>query len=194
MTTTQSNTLAASSICRPLQRMEIRFDGLHNVGGLRTVNGARFGWVRNGGTRAHQGVDLYAVTGTPVFAIATGEVVRIRHHDPFCGQEVMIQFRPEGRFITQIANDIPKSGTLFALYAHLSSVSVSIGAVRMGQLVGYTGTTGNADQLYPHLHFEIRTRKDPGHGIQNRINPERIFFGIDFSKPVDALDRQARTA
>ena len=70
--------LNESSISNPLQRMEIRFDGIQKVGGLRTVNGARFGMTRDGGTRPHPGVDLYAPPGTPVFAIADGVIDRVR--------------------------------------------------------------------------------------------------------------------
>lgn len=185
---------APPDLCNPLRRMEIRFDGLQNVGGLRTLNAARFGMVRNGGTRAHQGVDLFAPVATPVFAIAAGEVVRIRHHDPSYGQEVVIRFRPSGRFATHVSGGLPADGVLFALYAHLSTILVGIGSVARGQVIGLTGTSGNADQRYPHLHFEIRTLKDPGLGLRHRVNPEQIFWGIDYSKPVEAIDRLRRIA
>jgi murein DD-endopeptidase MepM/ murein hydrolase activator NlpD len=186
--------LASSGLCKPLQRMEIRFDGLRSVGGLRTINGARFGMVRNGGSRAHQGVDLFALPGTPVFAIAAGEVVRIRRHDPSYGQEVMVRFRPDRRYLAHVSSEVPPDGILFALYAHLSSVVVRLGAVRLGHVLGFSGVSGNADQRYPHLHFEVRTRADPGLGLRNRIDPEQIFFDVDYSKPVEALDRARRIA
>jgi murein DD-endopeptidase MepM/ murein hydrolase activator NlpD len=181
-----------SSICNPLMRMEIRFDGPGNSGGLRTINGARFGWVRNGGTRPHQGVDLFAPVGTTVYAVASGDIVRVRHHDPNYGQEIMLCFYPT----TQMARwcGLQPNSALFVLYAHLSQTRVGLGPVRRGQPIGATGISGNADQRYPHLHLEIRTIKDPGTGLAHRLNPERLFSGIDYSKPVEFFDRFNSTA
>ena len=188
--------LEESSLCNPLMRMEIRFDGLQNVGGLRTVNRARFGMVRNGGTRPHQGVDLYAQPGTKVFAVASGEIVRIRHHDASYGQDILLRFRPDRSVASflKMSGSLSPDGTLYVLYAHLSSISARLGPVKRGEVIGATGASGNADQRYPHLHFEIRKVKSPGPGLHNRLNPELIFSGIDYSKPVEALDRFSRTA
>jgi murein DD-endopeptidase MepM/ murein hydrolase activator NlpD len=192
--------LNASAITSPLRTMEIRFDGLQNVGGLRTVNGARFGMTRNGGSRPHQGADLYAVPGTPIFSIADGIVERVRHADPNYGRDVLIKFRPDAAWLRLLsrAGSGDTDGVLFAEYAHLSGILVRPGMqVRRGQMIGATGTSGNADQRYPHLHFELRKVASPGVGHQgmlNRINPELLFHSIDFSKPVDALDRWKRTA
>jgi murein DD-endopeptidase MepM/ murein hydrolase activator NlpD len=181
-----------SAVCNPLMRMEIRFDGINNVGGLRTVNGARFGMVRNGGTKPHQGVDLFAPPGTTVYAVATGDIVRVRHHDINYGQEIVLCFRPTSQIAAYCG--LKPNSVLYALYAHLSRTSVSLGPVKRGHPIGATGTSGNADQRYPHLHLEIRTIKDAGTGLQHRINPERIFSGIDYSKPVEIFDRFNRTA
>lgn len=192
--------LKPSAIAPPLHRMEIRFDGLQNVGGLRTVNGARFGMTRNGGARAHNGVDLYAPLGTPVLAIADGQVERVRLTDPSYGKDILLKFRPRDDWLRYLraASVSDDDGLLFAEYAHLSNILVSQGTlVRRGQIIGFTGTSGNADQRYPHLHFEVRKVSNPGTGAQgllNRINPEILFPNIDFSKPVETLARAARTA
>jgi peptidoglycan LD-endopeptidase LytH len=192
--------LPQSLISNPLRQMEIRFDGVQNVGGLRTVNGARFGMTRNGGTRPHQGVDLYALPGTPVFAIADGKIDRVRLNDRDYGQDILLQFRPVSAWLTHLASvgAVDRDGILYAEYAHLASVSVRPGeSVWRGQLLGTSGVTGNADQRYPHLHFELRKIRYPGGGqlgLQNRINPEMVFAHIDYSKPVEALDKLRRTA
>ena len=192
--------LNQSLISNPLHQMEIRFDGVQNAGGLRTVNGARFGMTRNGGTRPHQGIDLYARPGTPVFAIADGVIDRVRLSDPDYGQDILLKFRPSAAWLEHLARAgaADRDGILYAQYAHLGSIKVGSGAsVKRGQILGTTGVTGNADQRYPHLHFELRKIRNPGAGqlgLQNRINPEVVFAHIDYSKPVEALDRLRRTA
>lgn len=184
--------LYPATLSNPLRRMEIRFDGLQNAGGLRTVNGARFGMVRNAGKRPHQGIDLYAIPGTPVYAVSDGEVVRIRRHHPAYGQDILLRFQPEAKLAARLG----LSGVvhLFALYAHLSAIHVHLGRVSRGQYLGDAGISGNADQHYPHLHFEIRTKQDAGLGLHNRLNPELIFSEVDYSKPVEALESYRRTA
>ena len=61
-------------------------------------------------------------------------------------------------------------------YAHLSSAVKTSGYVKAGELVCYTGDTGNAkDVINPHLHFEIAMKKKGnGYGLVNRYNP--AFF------------------
>jgi murein DD-endopeptidase MepM/ murein hydrolase activator NlpD len=55
-----------------------------------------------------------------------------------------------------IDNGTDSSGNrLYTLYGHLSSVSVSQGqTVSQGQVIGYSGNTGNS--YGAHLHFEVR--------------------------------------
>ncbi|AXH69924.1 tail length tape measure protein [Streptomyces phage Karimac] len=56
-------------------------------------------------------------------------------------------YRSYGRYIV-VANGMDRT-----LYAHLSSRSAKVGqSVRAGQLLGYSGNTGNSTG--PHLHFE----------------------------------------
>jgi murein DD-endopeptidase MepM/ murein hydrolase activator NlpD len=180
--------------------MEIRFDGIQNAGGLRTVEGARFGMTRDGGRRPHSGIDLYARPGTPVLAITDGLIDRVRLGDPQYGQDILLKFRLGPAWLAHLARFgiTDRDGVLYAQYAHLGSVAVATGAsVRRGQVLGTTGTTGNADQRYPQLHFELRKIRSPGAGLaglRNRINPELVFPRIDYSKPVEALDRLRRIA
>jgi murein DD-endopeptidase MepM/ murein hydrolase activator NlpD len=175
-----------------MSKMEIRFDGLRNVGGLRTVNGARFGMVRNGGTRAHQGVDLYAPVGTPIFAVADGQIVQIQRNHPAYGQRIILKLAVDDAIAR--ATGVASGSSLFVLYAHLSQISATLGKVTRGSTIGATGVSGNADQAYPHLHLEVRTSLNPGLGLGGRINPELLFQQIDFYKPFEAIDKYQRTA
>lgn len=81
-------------------------------------------------------IDLPTVTGVTAYAI-TGGVVS--HVDGGCGYGIGIS-GDDGAYYQ---------------YCHLSSRSVAAGArVSPGQIVGYTGNTGNSTG--PHLHFEVR--------------------------------------
>ncbi|MFB0612067.1 M23 family metallopeptidase [Aurantiacibacter poecillastricola] len=93
--------------------------------------------------RRHNGVDLAAPSGTPVYATADGLVESARY------------FGSYGNYV-QIAH----SGDLETRYAHLSSYTVSNGdQVRKGDLIGYVGSTGRSTG--PHLHYEVRVASEP---------------------------------
>lgn len=144
----------------PLDYMEIR-RGLPNNG---------FGKVRNNGTRPHQGWDLWAPVGTPIFAVGNGiiEFVRIKSGD--YGTQLCMSFENP---------DLPGS-LIYAFYAHLSAVFVKTKDwVSEGQRLGLTGKSGNAAGFKSiedeHLHFEVRTEVAPGKGLKGRIDPAKIF-------------------
>jgi murein DD-endopeptidase MepM/ murein hydrolase activator NlpD len=88
----------------------------------------------------HEGVDFGCPVGTPVFAAADG-VVAIAGPVRGFGNYLRITHGPH----------------LFTAYGHLSAYSptTQVGArVTQGQVVAFTGNTGNSTG--PHLHFEIR--------------------------------------
>lgn len=85
----------------------------------------------------HSGVDLAAPTGTPVYAIAGGNV------------NVSTYSNVNGNYVS-----ISHGNGYGSLYAHLDYATVSAGDfVSQGQIIGYVGSTGWATG--PHLHFEI---------------------------------------
>jgi murein DD-endopeptidase MepM/ murein hydrolase activator NlpD len=87
--------------------------------------------------RAHVGVDLVAKEGTPVKAVADGRVDTA----DWAGEL--------GRCVRLNHNN-----NLVSIYGHLSKIDDQVrpGAyVRMGQVIGYVGTTGLSTG--PHLHF-----------------------------------------
>lgn len=187
--------LQPSELTPPLEEMKVRWDGSEASGsGMKTFDSPRFGMVRDGGARAHTGVDLDAPVGTPIFAVADGVITLARYSDPMLGSDVLLMFRPTASMLTYLASvgSAASDGVLFANYAHLSAVFVETGQrVARGTMIGRTGTSGNADQKYPHLHFEIRKTRFPGigaAGLRNRIDPE-LMFKVDFSTPVEAVTR-----
>ena len=126
-----------------------------------------FGLVRNNNTRNHQGWDLYAAAGTPIYAVTDGRIHRARNlGNAGFGNTILLEFQHEGR-------------TLYATYAHLSCFTVrELEFVTRGQVIGKTGNTGNAVSMRgedQHLHFEIRYKDLPGLGLGGRIDPAEIY-------------------
>lgn len=103
-----------------------------------------FGAPRMVGTKyehTHQGNDIFATGGTPLYATARGVIAR---------KAVAVL---GGNKLWLVAAD----GTQY-YYAHLSSYADGIEdgtIVEAGQVLGYVGDTGNARGTPPHLHFEI---------------------------------------
>lgn len=100
--------------------------------------------------RAHDGVDLLVKLGTPVLAAFDGIVI-----DP---TPIWRPWDP-GRYgtVVVIRSTEGTSVGYMAIAAHLSRRAVRVGdAVHRGQVVGWTGRTGNAAGTLPHLHFELR--------------------------------------
>jgi murein DD-endopeptidase MepM/ murein hydrolase activator NlpD len=187
--------LPPSDLTPPLHDMKVRWDGTQaTAGGMKTFDGPRFGMTRNSGGRAHTGLDLEAPVGTPVFAVADGVVDLARYGDALYGADILLMFRPTAPVAAYLARigSADDDGVLFAHYAHLSAVFVQPGQrVARGTMIGRTGTSGNADQKYPHVHFEIRKTRFPGTGpagLRGRIDPE-VLFQVDFSTPVEAVTR-----
>lgn len=109
----------------------------------RTSFARRGGYNGNG----HNGIDLRAANGTPVFSAEQGVVRAVGDTDLACRRASY------GRWIL-----VDHPSNLTTLYAHLSLVKVRPGEeVNRGALVGYSGRTGYATG--PHLHLSVFARQ-----------------------------------
>jgi murein DD-endopeptidase MepM/ murein hydrolase activator NlpD len=107
--------------------------------------------------RMHDGIDLTAPTGTPVYATGAGKVVRVDHNRSRrgYGNLVVIDHGIDG---------------LSSRYAHLNSIKVRKGqVVERGDQIGTVGNTGLSTG--PHLHYEIRRGS-------NTINPLYYYLNV----------------
>ena len=86
----------------------------------------------------HNGLDLAAPTGTPVWAPARGRVVMAQDRI-LTGYTIVLEHLPG----------------VFSMYYHLDQISVEEGTVvNVGDSIGTVGSTGLSTG--PHLHWEIR--------------------------------------
>lgn len=120
-----------------------------------------YGTTARGNYDVHHGVEFVNPTGTPVLAVGEGVIVTAGNdtQQRLCGDDGK---RVCGRDINFYGNlvvlqlDRSYNGQrVFALYGHLSKISVNVGdRVKTGDVLGEVGMTGIA--LGPHLHFEVR--------------------------------------
>lgn len=86
----------------------------------------------------HNGLDIIASSGEPIYAAADGVVSDIVHSRKGLGNVVTLSHK--GGYLTK--------------YAHLADIQVEKGrSVREGSIIGYVGTSGNS--YAPHLHYEV---------------------------------------
>jgi murein DD-endopeptidase MepM/ murein hydrolase activator NlpD len=94
------------------------------------------------GSHAHEALDIMAPRGTPVLAVAEGNVVKL------------FTSKQGGLTVYQFDN----SGTWCYYYAHLDRYALALKEgilLRKGDVLGYVGSTGDASPNAPHLHFAV---------------------------------------
>lgn len=114
--------------------------------------------ARRSGGRSHKGVDMIAARGTPVVAVESGTIKRLRN-----GGLGGITLTLKGT-----------SGDEY-YYAHLDGWAPGLNtgqSVGVGELIGYVGNTGNAQYTVPHLHFEYSP------GGNGAVNPYPLVAGL----------------
>jgi murein DD-endopeptidase MepM/ murein hydrolase activator NlpD len=101
-------------------------------------------WQAPRGTeRRHEGQDIFAPRGTPILSATRGIIYNIGENN-LGGQTVSV---------------IGSGGRIY-YYAHLDSYArgIEVGdRVTTRTVLGYVGTTGNAQGTPPHLHFGVYT-------------------------------------
>lgn len=98
--------------------------------------------ARGGGTRTHEALDIMAPRGTDVLAATDGIIRKL-----FLSRAGGITIYQEG----------PR-GEIMYYYAHLERYAPGLregDTVRRGDVIGYVGTSGNANPDAPHLHFAM---------------------------------------
>lgn len=122
---------------------------------LTQAFGLNFNWYAPFGLKGHNGIDYGLPVGTKLFSAITGTVT-----------EVALDARGYGNYI-KIEND--ECGILYGHMRELSPLKVGSN-VKAGDLIGYSGNTGNSTG--PHLHFGLFPKpRNRNNGYAGYINP-----------------------
>jgi peptidoglycan LD-endopeptidase LytH len=96
--------------------------------------------------------DIFVARGTRFLAVTSGIVEAVSRIDRW-SPSLDKPWTRGGRFVSLVGDD----GVRY-YGSHLRSVAAGVGPgdrVRVGQLLGFTGQSGNARLSVPHLHFGI---------------------------------------
>lgn len=110
--------------------------------------GSPYGMRRHpvtGQRKMHNGHDIPCRKGTPIRAVASGEVTRSEHSAAGGNMIEIVHYGKQ---------------TIHTRYLHLNRRHVRVGqTVSKGQRIGSCGSTGRSTG--PHLHFEVRVNQNP---------------------------------
>lgn len=124
----------------------------------------------------HEGIDWAAPEGTPVLAAADGVIKLIAKDD---------KKHPYGNQV-RIVHTGFLEGTFETVYAHLSRFAPNLKKgveVRAGDIIGYSGNTGNSDG--PHLHFVLKWWGATAAGYKSIVAGNKsIVFPLDVVNPL----------
>jgi peptidoglycan hydrolase-like protein with peptidoglycan-binding domain len=109
-----------------------------------------FGACRDGCTRRHEGVDILSAKMTPVYAASDGTVAWL---GTLCCSLFLQHDDGWQTWYIHLNNDT--EGTDDGLGWGYAEGIVPGARVTAGQLIGWVGDSGNAEDSTPHLHFEL---------------------------------------
>ena len=158
MVTMPAPTLAAEPTFTPVKRYNVVRTLVFPVVGV-TKYWSGFGDCRDNCTREHHGIDIlsYGWKGLPVVAAHAGTVTKVTYDEGNAGCSVRIRARDrwETRYL-HLNSDLPGTDEI----GHpCVAPGIEVGAkVEAGQLIGWMGDSGNAENTVPNMHFELRNR------------------------------------
>jgi len=131
----------------------------------------------------HEGMDISAPIGTPLVAIADGEVVHKFHGGRLVGIQIFIRHAPA---------DTGLPVYVYSKYKHFDDMpGFAVGErIRMGQVLGPSGDTGTAGGHFPngysHLHLSVYVSDSPDYDKKlkmvvpkdvRQLDPLALFIG-----------------
>ena len=168
---------AETNLTNPLKEMRVAPTATGNyLKGIYHAVVRRYD-AKTGGPIYHWGLDLAAEPGTPIYAVASGRIVKLKSKCPRgqkgesynggFGNEIIVAC--DG-YIKPYNDDgvFQDFNTVYMQYAHLQYGNAigynyregrpfQVGdKVQAGEIIGYTGNSGNAYNVpHPHLHYGI---------------------------------------
>ena len=149
-------------VANPLKRMSVAAtgSGSHINGTYKALRG----YYEDGSPRYHWGIDLYAKVGTPVYSMYSGFIVRTEtgHPDQYeeksFGNVIVTENEVKGydqKVYLQYSH--LRAGTPVAVNPRTGKPFGKGDRVFAGDLIGYTGKTGNAfnDADVPNKHLDL---------------------------------------
>jgi hypothetical protein len=105
----------------------------------------------------HQGFDISAPKMTPVVAVADGVVMKVVQEvgTPECCWVSLVHTDGWQSYYIHLNND--QQGTDDGLGVGVRPDLVADMEVREGEVIGWVGDSGNAEETIVHIHFELRT-------------------------------------
>lgn len=131
------------------------------------VHSIKSDWPNYSSGSYHAGTDFPVSLNTPVYSTCDGEVVAVTSLTTSYGKHIKIRATVNG-------------STVYIRYCHLNSFAVNVGdKVTSGQLIAYSGSTGNSTG--PHLHYEVRNSNDRyGSSSNPNLNPRDYLPGTSY--------------
>ncbi|MCX6740329.1 MAG: M23 family metallopeptidase [Candidatus Parcubacteria bacterium] len=115
-----------------------------------------FGDARSG--HLHEGIDLMGTKMMPLYSCIDGRVRYVVDPEADYGYAISLEDSDHYTYhYLHVNNDTPGTDDGLGGIANAYAPGIVHGAtVTKGQLIGWMGDSGNAENVGPHLHFEIR--------------------------------------
>lgn len=133
----------------------------------------------------HFGVDIKIPAGTPVFAVAEGEVIRADVNGA-CGAGIIIRHLNKKKDTNY--------DVYYTYYCHLSAINVKqneqvFAGLHIGRSGGVAGTKLSGDSTGPHLHFELRVKQPNQENFNEATRVDPLPYITEGIKPIVFDDR-----